>query len=169
MECDDAAKLLDRPGRVSRLDVTIAAGADRDEVAGAIRARMKGPDEGQVRTPEAEDNRIREVLAPLKVGTLIVSAGALVVGMFLVYNTLSVNVAERRHDIGVLRSLGATRDQVRRLFQGEAIFLGLLGSLLGIPLGLLMARLLLGPVGRLVVESLGTAADARARAGRPVG
>jgi putative ABC transport system permease protein len=158
MECDDAAKLLDRPGRVTRLDVTIMAGADREEVARAIRARMKGTDEGQVSTPEAEDNRIREVLNPLKVGTLIVSAGALVVGMFLVYNTLSVNVAERRHDIGVLRSLGATRDQVRRLFQGEAIFLGLLGSLVGIPFGMLLARLLLGPIGHVVLESLGTAA-----------
>src|SRR5262249_12225097 len=107
--------------------------------------------------PEAEDNRPRAVLAPLKVGSLIVSAGALVVGMFLVYNTLSVSVAERRHDIGVLRSLGATRDQVRRLFQGEAIFLGLLGSLVGIPFGLGLARLMLGPVGRMVLESLGTA------------
>src|SRR5207245_10484297 len=117
----------------------------------------RGLDEGQVRTPEMEDNRIREALAPLKVGSLIVSAGALVVGMFLVFNTLSVSVAERRHDIGVLRSVGATRDQVRRLFQGEAIFLGLLGALVGIPFGLLLALLLLGPVGRLVLESLGTA------------
>jgi putative ABC transport system permease protein len=109
-----------------------------------------------VRTPEARDNRIREVLAPVKAGSMIVSTAALVVGMFLIFITLSVNVAERRHDIGVMRSLGATRDQVRRLFQGEAIFLGLLGALAGIPFGLLMARLLLGPLGRLVVQSLGT-------------
>src|SRR5262249_58572701 len=105
--------------------------------------------------PEAEDNRPRAVLAPLKVGALIVSAGALVVGMFLVYNTLSVSVAERRHDIGVMRSLGATRDQVRRLFQGEAILLGLLGSLAGIPLRLLMAPVLLGAPGPLIVASPG--------------
>ena len=40
------------------------------------------------------------------------SLGALVVGLFLVYNALSVTVAERRHDIGVMRSLGATRTQI---------------------------------------------------------
>jgi putative ABC transport system permease protein len=157
MKCESAASLLDRPGRVSRMDVLFEPGVRREEVTRAVRTELKGPEEGQARTPEAEDSRIREVLAPLKVGALIVSAGALVVGMFLVYNTLSVSVAERRHDIGVLRSLGATRDQVRRLFQGEAVLLGLLGSLVGLPFGLLLARLFLGPLGQMVIESLGTA------------
>jgi putative ABC transport system permease protein len=157
MECEAAARLIDRPGRASRIDIVLAPGADRDEVTRAIRAELGGLAEGQVRTPEAEDNRIREALAPLKVGALIVSAGALVVGMFLVFMVLSVSVAQRRHDIGVLRSVGATRDQVRRLFQGEAVFLGLLGVLIGIPFGLGLAGLLLGPVGRMALESLGTA------------
>jgi putative ABC transport system permease protein len=157
MDCRAAAKLAGRPGRASRIDILLDPGADRQAVTRAIRADFNGPDEGQVRTPEMEDNRIREILAPVKVGSLIVSAGALVVGMFLVYNTLSVSVAERRHDIGVLRSLGASRDQVRRLFQGEAIFLGAVGSLLGIPFGLGLAWLMLGPIGRMVLEWLGTA------------
>ena len=47
-----------------------------------------------------------------------------VVGLFLVFNALSVTVAERRHEIGILLALGATRDQVRRLFAGEAVVLG---------------------------------------------
>jgi putative ABC transport system permease protein len=156
MEYSAAARLIGQPGRVSRIDLVLAPGAVRGEVASAVRAELSASGEGQVRTPEADDNRIREQLAPLKVGALIVSAGALVVGMFLVYNTLSVSVAERRHDIGVLRSVGATRDQVSRLFLGEALLLGLLGSLIGIPLGLGLARLLLGPIGAMVNDALGT-------------
>jgi putative ABC transport system permease protein len=157
MQCEPAAKLLDHPGRVSRMDVVFEPGSDPAEVTRAVNAELRGRGEGMAWTPEAQDNRFREALAPVKVGALIISTAALVVGMFLIFITLSVNVAERRHDIGVLRALGATRDQVRRLFQGEAVFLGLFGSLLGIPFGLLLARLLLGWLGRLIIESLGTA------------
>ncbi len=156
MECDLAAQVVGRPGRVSRLDVLLEPGADVARATAAIRAELGAGRDGEVRTPRAEDDRVREALAPLKIGSLIVSTGALVVGMFLVFNTLSVSVAERRHDIGVLRSVGATRDQIRRLFQGEALLLGLVGSLLGIPLGIGLARVLLGPIGQMVIDALGT-------------
>ncbi len=63
----------------------------------------------------------------------------MVVGLFLVYNSLAVSVAERRHDIGVLRSMGATRWQIAGLFTGESVVLGLIGAALGIPLGLGLA------------------------------
>jgi putative ABC transport system permease protein len=67
------------------------------------------------------------------------------VGVFLVYNTLAVAAKERRHDIGLLRSVGATRLQVAALFLGEAVLLGLVGSALGLPAGLGLAQLSLGP------------------------
>ena len=156
LDCQDAARLLDHPGRVDRIDIGLAPGVRSEEAASAIVAATQGYDGVRVRPPDWEDDRIRESLAPLKVASLVISAGALVVGMFLVYNTLSVSVAERRHDIGVLRSIGATRGQISRLFLGEAVFLGLLGALVGIPFGLGLARLMMGPIGSMVVESLGT-------------
>ena len=58
----------------------------------------------------------------------LAGAGALLIGLFLVYNALSVTVAERQHDIGSLRALGATRNQVAWLFAGEAGLLGLAGA-----------------------------------------
>src|SRR6202022_73108 len=85
---------------------------------------------------------------------------ALVVGLFLVYNALSVSVAERRHEIGILLSLGATRSQIRRLFAGEAVVLGLAGSLLGIPLGLGLAQLGLAPM-QDVLNDIFLSLDAR--------
>ena len=62
-----------------------------------------------------------EVIGGVKSVLNLCSLGALLVGLFLVYNALSVTVAERRHDIGVLRSLGATRGQIAGLFTVEAI------------------------------------------------
>src|SRR5262249_11447717 len=65
--------------------------------------------------------------------------------------------AERRHEIGILRSLGATRFQVRALFAGEAALLGLAGAALGVPLGLGLAYLALEPmegVGREMFRAL---------------
>jgi putative ABC transport system permease protein len=79
----------------------------------------------------------------------------LVVGLFLVYNTLSVSVAERRHDIGVLRAMGATRLQVASLFTGEALALGLIGSVLGVPLGWLMAWFSIGSVKSMLTDLFG--------------
>src|SRR5262249_12845141 len=80
---------------------------------------------------------------------------ALVVGLFLVYNALSVSVAERRHDIGILRSLGATRAQVAGLFTVEALLLGLIGSALGVPLGWFFAYLRPRTSNRMLAELFG--------------
>src|SRR4029077_12829818 len=62
------------------------------------------------------------------------------------------SVTERTHDIGILRSLGATRGQIRSLFLGEAAFLGALGALLGVPLGLGLGYLLLGHMQKVVTD-----------------
>ena len=62
---------------------------------------------------------------------------SLIVGMFLIYNTVSASVARRRREIGILRSLGVTRNEVRALFLGEAVVLGSIGAFLGLAGGLL--------------------------------
>src|SRR5213078_451976 len=79
-------------------------------------------------------------------------AGALVVGLFLVYNALSVSVAERSTEIGVLRSLGATRGQIAALFAGEAVLLGLAGDLAGVAVGAVLANLGLGFIEQVITD-----------------
>ena len=143
-EWQEIAALLGRPGQVNRLDVALEDDADRDEAKRRISAAVA--DRGEVQTPQDQDQRLHEVTRGMEVGFKLCGAGALVVGLFLVYNALSVTVRERRHDIGIMRSLGATRAQVRLLFLGEALLLGLAGAAVGLPLGLGIARLALGPV-----------------------
>jgi putative ABC transport system permease protein len=148
----DAAEFVfpTRPDHVSQVNITLQPGSDRE----AVRKRLQEivGERAEVRTAAANAQAVRDVTAGLELGFAIGGMGALIVGLFLVYNALSVSVAERRHDIGVLRSVGATRMQVAGLFVAEAGVLGLIGALLGVPLGLALARLGVGPLGRLLSD-----------------
>src|SRR5579885_2194407 len=144
LACEDAAALLGRPDRVTRLDVRLTPGADREAVRRQVEEIVG--DRAGVTTPNGHDERMQEMLSGLKVAFSLCGAGALVVGIFLVANALAVSVAERRHDIGVLRALGASRPQLALLFLGEAAALGVAGSGVGLPLGLMLAHLSLGPM-----------------------
>ena len=72
----------------------------------------------------------------------VLSYMSLVVGAFLIYNTIAIGVVRRRAEIGVLRALGATRRGVFSLFLTEALALGLAGAALGIALGRVWPELL---------------------------
>ncbi|QDU18604.1 FtsX-like permease family protein [Urbifossiella limnaea] len=125
------------PTRVNRLDLFLEPGADRDQVAADVGRVVGNP--GAVRTPDAQQRATQEIISGLQIGFLVCSAGAMIVGLFLVYNAMAVTVAERRTDIGILRAVGATRLQVVLLFSAAGAILGVAGAALGIPLGALMA------------------------------
>lgn len=125
------------PKKVNRLDVFLEPGADRDRVAAAVGEVVGNP--GSVRTPDAQRRATEEIINGLQIGFLVCSAGAMIVGLFLVYNAMAVTVAERRADIGIMRAVGATRPQIVILFAAAAALLGLAGAGLGIPLGALLA------------------------------
>jgi putative ABC transport system permease protein len=151
MDLADAAKVVGlEAGKVNRIDVTFRPGVNRKKVRGDVEAAAKGY--GTVRTPEEQNQALTNVMAGMQMGFSLCGLAALVVGLFLVYNALAVCVAERRHEIGILLSLGATRGQIRFLFAGEAALLGLAGSLLGIPLGIGLAYLGLQPVQELLSD-----------------
>jgi putative ABC transport system permease protein len=139
MDIDQAAQFV-RPGfpRINRIDVILAPNADK----AAVKARLTELANGRagVRTPEDQGKSTQEIVSGIQIGFTLCSVGAMVVGLFLVYNALSVTVTERRHDIGILRSIGAARWQVLCIFAVAASVLGLLGGFLGIPLGIGMAR-----------------------------
>ena len=74
------------------------------------------------------------------------SVFALFIGMFIIYNSFSIAVTQRRSEIGILRALGAPRRQIRNLFLIESAVSGLLGSVAGIALGIAMARAMVGTI-----------------------
>jgi putative ABC transport system permease protein len=159
LDLADAAGAVGLPrGKVHRIDLTLTPGADRETVRQQIVRHVAG--RADVRTPDEQNQSVENVMAGMQTALLLCGVAALVVGLFLVYNALSVSVAERRHEIGILLAVGATRSQIRRLFAGEAAILGLAGSLLGIPMGIGFAYLALEPV-RGVLQEIFFSIDAR--------
>ena len=100
--------------------------------------------------PAQRTEEVDKMLGGFELNLAAMSLLSLVVGMFLIYNTVSASVARRRREIGILRSLGVTRNEVRALFLGEAIVLGSIGAFLGLAGGLLLARLLVGAVAETI-------------------
>jgi putative ABC transport system permease protein len=145
---DDAATIVNLPaGTARRIDIALEPGVDPKVIRKEIERVVKAAGgQAVVRTMEEQNQSLQSALVGMKTGFSMCGVAALVVGMFLVYNSLSVSVAERRHEIGILLALGATRDQVWRLFAGEAFVLGAVGAALGIPLGMGLAHLGLRPM-----------------------
>lgn len=90
--------------------------------------------------PDRRGQSVEKMVRSFQLGLNLGSGVALLVGVFLVYNTVAIGVVQRRREIGTLRALGATRVRIRSLFTLEAAVLGLFGTLVGIPLGTLVAR-----------------------------
>ena len=85
------------------------------------------------------------------------SVFALFIGMFIIYNSFSIAVTQRRSEIGILRALGAPRRQIRNLFLIESAASGLLGSVAGIALGIVMARGMVGSISTMLEGIYGVA------------
>ncbi len=145
LDLDNAAAIVGLPrGSVRRIDVALTPGVDPKKARKAIE-QVVGK-QANVRTMEEHNRSLQSAMVGMKTGFSMCGVAALIVGMFLVYNSLSVSVAERRHEIGILLALGATRDQVWRLFAGEAFVLGTIGAALGIPVGMGFAYIGLRPM-----------------------
>src|SRR5213078_3560506 len=93
----------------------------------------------EIRPQGTGTNENRRMLAAFRWNLRLLSYIALIVGAFLIYNTISVSVVRRRAEIGIVRALGASRTLVLAAFVGEAACFGFLGALVGLPLGRLMA------------------------------
>ena len=138
------------PLRVNRVDIMLHPGTDAAAVKQAVVALVG--ERAVVNTPDDQGKSTREIVGGIQIGFTMCALGAMVVGLFLVYNALAVTVAERRHDIGTLRSLGCTRPQVVAIFLVAAAVLGLIGAAVGIPLGIGLSRFALW----LIREDLGS-------------
>ena len=131
-----------RLGRVDRLDVLLPEGADLRASLEAITARM--PEGLTAQRPSRRSEQVETMLAAFHTNLTALSWIALIVGLFLVYNTVTISVVARRQDIGTLRALGLTRRKVLFLFLGEAAVLAVAGIVLGLGLARLLADVAVG-------------------------
>lgn len=133
-----AQEVLDRVGRLDRIDLLVA---DTPEGAAALQqiAAMLPPS-ARIERSAARSGTVNEMTAAFSLNLTALSLLALVVGMFLIYNTVTFSVVQRRPVLGALRSLGMTRGEIYGLILLEAGILGLIGTLLGLGLGVILGR-----------------------------
>src|SRR4029079_8338671 len=93
----------------------------------------------QVTTPQGRSNDIDQQLASVNVILYFFAGMALFVGGFLIFNSFSMTVLQRMREIGMVRTLGATRGMIVRSVLVEALLLGALGAVIGLGLGVALA------------------------------
>jgi ABC-type antimicrobial peptide transport system permease subunit len=112
------------------------------------------------------DNQIAGLSAVLNI-LYVLLALSVIVSLFGIVNTLVLTVFERTREIGMLRAIGMTRRQVRRMIRHESVITALIGGFLGIILGVVLGALLVAridfidftlPVGSLIVFTIATIA-----------
>ena len=138
MDIATAQLLFDRLGWLDRVEIQLFDADTIDDAEEVIATRL--PDGLRVQRPAQRGRQVEQMLAAFHFNLTALSYIALVVGLFLVYNTVAVSVITRRREIGTLRALGATRRLVRSLFLGEAALLAMMGAGLGLPAGWLLAQ-----------------------------
>jgi putative ABC transport system permease protein len=93
---------------------------------------------------------MQSMLGAFQLNLTAMSLVSLLVGTFLVYNTIYASVVRRRTELGILRALGVTRTEIRWLFLGEACLFGFIGIVLGSVGGVALGRAMVGAVERTI-------------------
>jgi putative ABC transport system permease protein len=133
-----AQDMLSMGGHLSHIDLIAEDDADLERIAPIL------PMGVQIEPAAAKKNAVQQMTAAFRLNLTALSLLALVVGMFLIYNTVTFSVIQRRPLFGTLRCLGATPGQLFTLIMGESAVLSLLGSVIGVGLGIVLAKAIVG-------------------------
>lgn len=155
MDIYAAQLVFGRGRRFDRIDIAVREGVKVEDAQRALQAAL-GPGLN-VDVPSARGKQFESMAQLYSMTANITSIFALFIGLFLIYNTFSIAVTQRRGEIGILRALGAGRGQIRNLFLIESGIAGLFGSLLGVGCGVLIARSLAGYLSGMLGEVYGVA------------
>jgi len=133
MSLPDAQSILNQPGLINLIQVKYAEGADADRLTLAIEKAL-----GMQFVTNAQSDAFATMeiaVAALNMFGMI----ALFLGGFLIFNTFRTVVLERRHDLGMLRAIGATRRQIMQLILIESLLQGIIGTAIGLVAGYVLA------------------------------
>lgn len=155
MDIYAAQHVFGRGRRFDRIDIGLQDGANLSSVQTKLE-KLLGPG-FQVEEPSSRGQSFQSMLRVYYFMLNFSSVFALVVGMFLIYNSFSIAVTQRRGEIGILRALGATRWQISGLFLGESMLIGLAGSCLGAAVGYAAANAVANVLGGILQGIYGVA------------
>lgn len=133
-----AQDLFRMQGELSHVDLLLA-----DTDAGVIeqtRIEEALPGGVQLMRSAARSSTVAQMTRAFELNLTALSMLSIIVGMFLVYNTMTFSVVQRRWLIGRMRTLGVTRNEIFRLILGEAVLIAIIGTVLGLLLGIVLGQ-----------------------------
>ena len=135
--------IFDAEGKVSAVYSSTMDGYDPAEVADEIEERLedaRGDDDFSVQTMEQVLEAVNNILGMVQALFVGVAAISLLVGGIGIMSTMYTSVLEKTKDIGIMKAVGARNENIMTIFLFESGFLGLAGGILGVIIGLLLAK-----------------------------
>jgi putative ABC transport system permease protein len=137
-----AQRIFNKPNQFDEIDIAAKPNVSDEQLVSQVKTIL--PANAEVRTgaqQAAQDAKDTNSFISFLRGFLLTFGGiALFVGSFVIANSLSITIAQRTREFATLRTLGATRAQVRRSIFVEALVIGTVASVTGLFLGLLLAK-----------------------------
>jgi len=149
MDLPAAQRLLAKPGKIDQIDIVLRDGGDVEIVRQRLERTL--PRSLSVARPEQRGQQYERILASFQTLLTGFSLLCLVAGIYIVYNTTSTGAAHRARSMAGLLLVGAEGKHLSRLLMLEAFTLGIVGTTIGIPSGVVLAHFLTN----LVSESMG--------------
>lgn len=143
-----AQELLGMQKELSRIDVIIPDNSAGKRTLQELRVSL--PSNIDIVSARSRNLAMSQMTKAFETNLTALSLLALIVGMFLIYNTMTFAVVLRRQIIGSLRALGVTRQEIFKMIFAESIFIGLISTWFGIFFGILLANTLLELVSRTI-------------------
>ncbi len=137
MDVFNAQFVFGRGRNIDRIDLINEPDVDVRDLTTRLRAVL--PAGVEVTPPSARGQGIEKAVSAMRIGMMIASFIALLVGVFIIFNTFNIAVNQRWKEIGILRAIGVERRNVQAMFLVESLLMGVIGSLVGIGLGYLLA------------------------------
>jgi len=137
-------------GLVDRIDLVTAPNLSVDDVADKVRTVL--PPHVTVERPMNRTSQVEQMISAFRLNLTVLSWVGLLVGMFLIYNTMAFAVAQRRREIGIFRAVGMTQERVAVLFLIEAGLYGIVGGLVGSVAGMVLAQQLIALLSRTISD-----------------
>jgi putative ABC transport system permease protein len=137
-------------GKVDRLDLVTETNLSVEDVRERIRTVL--PPHVTVERPANRTSQVEQMLGAFRMNLTVLSWVGLLVGMFLIYNTMAFAVAQRRREIGIYRAIGMSQPRIAVLFLMEAALYGFIGGVLGSAAGIALAHELITLLSRTISD-----------------
>ncbi len=150
MDIAAAQITFDMVGKVDRIDIVTDEKMTVEDVAQALQAVV--PPYMKVERPVNRTRQVEQMVRAFRLNLTVLSWVGLLVGMFLIYNTMAFAVAQRRREIGIYRAIGMTQSRVAVLFLMEAGVFGFVGGIVGSVAGVALAQELVTLLSRTISD-----------------